>query len=424
MRILQGYRELLQSLDLTEEQQGSIRELMRGTMEEMRGLQDLEPGERMVKARELFQKLNGEIREKLTDEQKTKFDAGLKDLQQRARNPSSQPTSRPFGLGGAGGVGGGLAGRQIQNFRSAIESLDLTEDQKKQVAAAFDEARAKMKDIDPGDREAMGGLIQELREKLTQVLTPEQREALQKKMQEMRNNRGGGQGGPGGNNARGGGGERRPPPPPSDPNGGGNDLKPLDAGPPPSPRGDAGGAGGGTGGPTGATATLGQPAPELSAMKLDGTPVRLSSFKGRTVVLVFGSLSAPTFREKAKMLNDLIRDFRSRFEFHVIYTAEAFPVGTREVERNKDEKVRIEPHASLADRQRMAQEAKTTLKIEASVLTDDMKDRTAQAYDAMPNGAVVIGRDGKVVLKQKWFDAFALRRKLEELGRPSTRPTE
>lgn len=421
MRFLQGYREVLQSLDLTQEQKGKTQDLIRGAMQDIRETsQDTEPQERLAHARERIEKLNADIRETLTDEQKARFDTGIKELQDHVRNPSTRPSTRPAGraLGGAGAGVGAMPGRQLQNFREAVESLDLTQEQEQQVAAAFDEAKEKMKDAEPG---SLAGVVQELREKLSGVLTPEQREALQKKMQELRN-RGPGADRPGlrekarGERNKAGGSERTPPPPASTPKNdaggdGGDGFKPLDAGP---PRGDAGSPS--------SPLVAGQPAPELSAMKLDGTPVRLYSYKNRNLVLVFGSLSSPTFREKAKLLNDLVRDFRSRVEFLVVYTAEAYPVGKPEVERNKDDKIRIEPHANLADRQRLAKQAKSTLNLDVLVVTDDMEDHTARAYDAAPNGAVVIGRNGTVFTKQRWLEPFALRRALEELTRPVTRP--
>lgn len=98
----------------------------------------------------------------------------------------------------------------------------------------------------------------------------------------------------------------------------------------------------------------------------------------------------------------------------VVYTAEAYPAGEWEIDRNKDEKIRVESHKSEAERIAAAKDARATLKLETVFSVDDMQDSTAAAYGVLPNGAVLIGRDGTVVGRQKWFDGFGMRRMVEE----------
>lgn len=160
---------------------------------------------------------------------------------------------------------------------------------------------------------------------------------------------------------------------------------------------------------------VGQPAPELAAFWLDnGRPASLASLPARPRVLIFGSRSAPTFRDQVAAINQLQRDYRSRAEVIVIYTAEAYAAGVWDIDRNRQDKVRIEAHRTEADRVAVAREARTVLGLEVRVLVDQMSNATATAYGLMPNGAVLVARDGTVLAVQRWFDPHAMRRFLDE----------
>jgi hypothetical protein len=58
------------------------------------------------------------------------------------------------------------------------------------------------------------------------------------------------------------------------------------------------------------------------------------------------------------------------------------------------------------------------------VALDDMNDTALTAYGGAVNGAVVIGRDGRVAARQRWFDPHTLRRHIEQATKPAaaTRP--
>ena len=47
------------------------------------------------------------------------------------------------------------------------------------------------------------------------------------------------------------------------------------------------------------------------------------------------------------------------------------------------------------------------------MLVDTLDDTVAKAYGLTPNGAVVIGRDGKVAARQRWFEPVALRQMID-----------
>jgi hypothetical protein len=162
----------------------------------------------------------------------------------------------------------------------------------------------------------------------------------------------------------------------------------------------------------------------VSLKRLDGKPLNLNAFKDRHVLLVFGSYSAPTFREKARFLGELESDYPNRLEVIVVYTAEAFPVGSGDIERNLDDKVRVEPHRSEADRLAAARLAVDSLELRTTVAIDDLDNTTARSFlpqPPPPNAAVLIDRKGTILVSQKWFEPFAIRRALDESLKPAAR---
>jgi hypothetical protein len=169
---------------------------------------------------------------------------------------------------------------------------------------------------------------------------------------------------------------------------------------------------------------IGDPAPDFTLTNPDGAQVNLASMKGRVVVLVFGSYSAPTFRNRAAALEKLKSDLGTRASFFVVYAREAHPTGEWEVTRNKEDGISVEQARSLDARRTAAQTAREKLKLTTPILLDTIGNDTAIAYGAGINGAYVIARDGTVAARQQWFEPLALRRAIENAAnaKPATRP--
>jgi hypothetical protein len=178
-------------------------------------------------------------------------------------------------------------------------------------------------------------------------------------------------------------------------------------------------------GPTTGPITLGAPAPELELTRLDGKPVRLSSFSGRVGVIGFGSYSSPSFRQRAPALEQLAKQFGSRAQFLIVYTKEAHPAGQWDVDRNKEEGIAVEPHKDAAARTAQAEKAKDALGLTIPIAPDRMDDAVAAAFGGFPNGAVVLARDGTVVARQQWLDPDGLERRVEQaLKVPTSKPAQ
>jgi hypothetical protein len=148
---------------------------------------------------------------------------------------------------------------------------------------------------------------------------------------------------------------------------------------------------------------------------LTGRSIALSSFKSKPLVIEFGSYSSPSFRQRAATMEILQRQYEMRVDFLIVYTKEAHPVGGWEIDRNKDENIRVPAAGDMNARKIAARDAKQALKITIPIALDSIDDKTTSAYGAGENGAVIVGRDGKIVAKENWCDAFRLKAALEDV---------
>src|SRR3984885_10973543 len=234
--------------------------------------------------------------------------------------------------------------------------------------------RAEMQTDGTQAREKFQTIMQDTRQQLRDVLTPQQREKLRSLRQ---------------------GSEPQPP---------------QSASPPPAtqpaPHTDAS--------PPAASLRIGQRAPDFSLQKLDGQPVQLSSFKGKMLVRGFGSCFSPIVREHADAIEQLRREYLPRVNLMLIYTRENYPAGQWEVERNKQEDVLIPEHSDMNARIAAAREARDRLKLDVPIALDSMDNKTAGDYDGFSNAAVLIGRDGTVLFFQKWFEPYGLRQAIQD----------
>ena len=128
---------------------------------------------------------------------------------------------------------------------------------------------------------------------------------------------------------------------------------------------------------------------------------------------MFGSYTSPVFRPRAAALEKLAKDTTRTASFFVVYIREAHAVGEWEVERNKDAGLAVEQPIAPEQRKALAKQARDALKISIPIAIDRIDNKTASDYDGFTNAAVVIGRDGVVLARQTWLDAYALRRQLD-----------
>ncbi len=155
-------------------------------------------------------------------------------------------------------------------------------------------------------------------------------------------------------------------------------------------------------------------APNFNLKNLNGKSVSLQSQRGKPTVLIFGSFTSPTFRDKIASFDALNKDYRNKVNVILIYTREAYPNNEWDVQRNIDDQIRIAQHTTIEERTNMAKVTRDGLKIGLDILVDEMDDAATDAYAGTPNGCIVIDSAGKVVLRQRWADAHGVRAALDE----------
>lgn len=387
----------LDELKLTDEQKARVDPILEKARSDFRAMAEQliqdEPQARREKLRDFVVGVRDQIKPILTPEQARQFEERLKAMQSGGGGR---------GAAGAGGAGAGRPGAMLERLRNRIEELDLTEEQRTQARQVLQETRQKMQELRnqaQGDMQAMrdqaAPILQETRQRLMQILTPEQQQKLSEMMSEGQ--------GPRPEFAKPE--EKMAPEPPA-----------MMSAPKPSP--DA---------PPVSTPpaevpaaenlpllSVGQAAPDFTLKAIDNQTIQLSNLKGRLVLVVFGSYSSPSFRQRAAALERIKRDYGTRVHPVVVYTRENHAVGEWEVSRNKDEGVAVEQPADMDARVAMARQAKDALKLSVPIAVDGMDDATAHAFGGTTNAAFLIGRDGTVVARQKWFEPYAMRRSIDE----------
>ena len=401
---LQRINGILDGLNLTAGEKSKIDDVLHDAHEDGAKLRsevaDLSPEERQEKVRDFVSGLRKKIDAQLTPEQAKEFDAKMADGAENAagNTPATQPSAARPGL--AGRRGGGAGGR-FEQFRSAIDKLDLTTDQKSKIHAMFEELKPQMtalRDADPQDRrEKAMSLMSDMRSKLADILTPGQLQSLRESMQ-------------GGGKAA----ATTQPTAAKAPtammmNGDDAGMQMTAAANAPAAKPAAGAA---KSSPTGYA--VGQTPTNFKLARLDQSPVNLSVYKGRVVALVFGSYSNPMFRDHAEDLNKLSEKLTSDAAVVLVYTRESNPEGGWQTHRNKQANVSVKQTSTIAERSTAAQMTRDALHLIVPIVVDDNNDTLANAFGVLPNGCVVLNRTGAVSAKFHWFEPVSARHAIDE----------
>jgi hypothetical protein len=271
----------------------------------------------------------------------------------------------------------------IQRLKKAVSQLNLGDDQKTKVDAFFDSANQQgmdlsqsLADVQPPERyQKLAAFAHQLRQQLSQILTDEQMETVDQTLERM----------PG----------RRAATRPAPDEAGGKPGTQSDALPPADLQ---------SSGPD-----AGSSVPAVRIIELNGHAFSPSQYKGHVLVLEFGSMSCPVFRQHVQEMETLKAAEGPRAFFMVVYTREAFPAGEKDVQRNKDEGISIAQTKTLDDRKAQALEAQRELRITIPMAVDSMDDAVSNAYGTFPNGAIVIGKDGAIAAHLQWTNPDSLR---------------
>jgi Flp pilus assembly protein TadD len=142
---------------------------------------------------------------------------------------------------------------------------------------------------------------------------------------------------------------------------------------------------------------VGHPAPDVELLRPDGTSFRLSSLRGRPLVLVLGSYTCPQLRHGAPAVNRLHERYAGRARFLLAYLREAHPAGEAwESTINRREGIRLAEARTLAERGEHAELCRRELKIPYAAVLDGLDGRAEAAFSAFPSRVFVIDAAGTV----------------------------
>ncbi|MGC8553136.1 MAG: deiodinase-like protein [Phycisphaerae bacterium] len=155
---------------------------------------------------------------------------------------------------------------------------------------------------------------------------------------------------------------------------------------------------------------LGAPAPELHVITLDAKHVKLADYKGKLVVLEFGSMTEPAFRLAAPSVNWLARKWAGQVQFIVVYQQESHPAGGSDaLAINTAAGYAVPKQQSMRQRIADAQLAAHKLPLKLTLLTiDDWRNQTALAYGSLANMTFLIDARGRLIAAWPWLTPWQL----------------
>lgn len=157
----------------------------------------------------------------------------------------------------------------------------------------------------------------------------------------------------------------------------------------------------------------GEKAPDFALKAIDGATVRGAELWAKKPALIItGSYTCPVFRDRVPELERVRREFGDKLNYLVLYTTEAHPDADTSpysnrvwvTPKNEKEGILVRQPKTMAERVEVAQKCAAALKLEVPVAVDGMDDATWKAYGSAPNCACLVDANGKVVLRQGWFD--------------------
>ena len=164
-------------------------------------------------------------------------------------------------------------------------------------------------------------------------------------------------------------------------------------------------------------------APNFQLKSLDGQIVSLQDYLGKKpVVLQLGCLTCPIFRQKFPATESLRAKYSGRADFLLLYTIEAHPQGDPSpysgsewvTPPNEAEGILYRQPIAESERALIANNARIFLSIRMPILLDDMQNSVWQSYGRAPNAAYLIGSDGRIKLRQGWFEPTEMDKALQK----------
>jgi tetratricopeptide (TPR) repeat protein len=167
---------------------------------------------------------------------------------------------------------------------------------------------------------------------------------------------------------------------------------------------------------------VGAKAPDVRLRLPGGGARRLSSLRGKPVLLAFGSLTCPQLRNGVPLLNELHERYGRSVTFLLVYIREAHAAdGSSPLPLNERLGMSVAEARSLEERARSAALCRKRLSIPYEAVLDGMEGDVEKAFAAFPSRAYVIDREGVVTfsmgLDEQRLRPEALQAALEAVAR-------
>jgi hypothetical protein len=168
----------------------------------------------------------------------------------------------------------------------------------------------------------------------------------------------------------------------------------------------------------------GEDMPELILHDVEGKHQQLSRcWDKQPALLVTMSLSCGRTRRHARDLRRLSRRFKRDINTVMIYVVEAHPIDVPSpytdkiwlTPMNEEAGIHCNQPQTLEGRIELAQQLKRRFRLCTSMLIDAMDDRAWRAFGGAPNVAILVGPDGRIAVKQGWFEPRGMARAIKAL---------
>jgi hypothetical protein len=168
----------------------------------------------------------------------------------------------------------------------------------------------------------------------------------------------------------------------------------------------------------------GERLPELILHDIEGNHQQLSlSWDKKPALLVTMSLSCGQSRRHARALRRLSRRFEQDINTVIIYVKEAHPINVPSpyadriwvTDRNVIAGIHCAQPRTLEERMELAHQLRRRFRLSTSMLIDALDDRAWRAFGSAPNIAILVRPDGRIAVKQGWFEPKEMARAITAL---------
>ncbi|HMD55382.1 MAG TPA: deiodinase-like protein, partial [Phycisphaerae bacterium] len=150
---------------------------------------------------------------------------------------------------------------------------------------------------------------------------------------------------------------------------------------------------------------IGALAPRPNVIDLHSNLITLDQFRGKPLVIEFGSLTEPAFRLSSSNVEFMANHWSNQMNFLIIYQHEAHPSDTPQaLDINKTNGFDKPAPTNEAERVAYAIEAQSKLNLNNVTMTVDNWDNyTSHAYGNLPNMTFLIDANGRLVAAWPWM---------------------